>query len=203
MARSKLTFETLLMHAAGELPGERAAELEQHLAASPQDAARLAHLRELIAAMRTDDSVAPSRQILERAYALFKPRRLEVAAPWWETLARVVAACVFDSRLQPTLAGFRGGDDGFQLAYESQVADVDLQCEPTAASHDVWRVMGQITLKQERPAQLTLVARGEAQIVQAEPDEFGVFTLQTSAGAYEILVRVGDQVVTLGQIELS
>ena len=206
MPKKKATTEMLIAYAAGELDADVAAQVEAIVAESPADAARLARIRRTLATMRSDDNVAPPREAVARAKALFRRQPAAAHANWWQQIERVVASLIYDSRAQPALAGYRGVGDAVQLSYESEIADIDLELSPGGAEKDaVWTVMGQVATRD--PAAIVAVvlvsrSQGGAQI-EIKPDEHGLFTLRADSGEYDLFIRVADKVVALPNLRLG
>jgi len=206
MPKNKATTEMLIAYAAGELDANAAAQVEAIIADSPADAARLAQIRETLATMLSDDSVAPRPEALARAKAIFRHEHAASLAGWWQQLERVVASLIYDSRAQPALTGYRGVGDAVQLSYESEIADIDLELSPVGAAKDaVWTVMGQVSTR-EPAATVAIVfvsrSQGGAKI-EIKPDEHGLFTLRADAGEYDLFIRVADKVITVPQLNLK
>lgn len=206
MAHDKITFETLIAYATGELDQEAADRVEEHLRVSRTDAEKVSRLQSVIQTMRSDDTSTPPAELLERAKAIFQPAN---RSAWYELrrrLEEVVAELVFDSRKQPALAGFRGSSDVVQLSYESEVADVDLEITPTIAEgRTTWLLMGQIS-PHETPAHPIVALMSpsdETFCVEIMPDEHGVFTLHSAPGEYELLIRFADRVVVFPEVTLG
>jgi hypothetical protein len=215
MTRSNPNFEQLLAFAAGELPSQEAAQVEAQLAMSSERAATVARLRATLAAMHAERGEAPSAAAVARALAIFKPAA-DRKANWLDRVQQVVAKLIYDSRVEPARAGFRGDNDGFELTVESEVGGIELQLEPEAAG-DTWRVMGQVTVSGTRqapthetqpaetpPIQVALVPPGtRVARVQTGADEHGMFSFCATPGTYDLLVRVGDTIVVVPNVEVT
>lgn len=206
MGKDAINYETLIAYAAGELPTEAVRQVEAYLARSPEAAATVKRIRVTIQTMHADDSVAPPPESLARAKAIFAAATESVGLSWLDRLGRLIADLVFDSRAQPAPAGVRGIADGFQLAYESPAAEVDLELLPDAADRPVsWTLLGQISLPTPAADLLVALVSHADQLVldQIEPDRHGVFRLQLSPGVYDLVIRVAQQALVLPKIELN
>lgn len=204
MHDAKVTYEQLIQFAAGELSGAEQQRVAAFVQNSPQAAATVAAFRHAAEALRTDASVAPPAETLARAKQLFATRPQPAAAPsWLERAQRLLASLVFDSRPQAALAGVRGAGSGFQLAFESTVADVDLSAEPSA--DDTWRLMGQVTPRSGvGVVELVITLHGTlAPIRTVSTDEHGVFTLEIPPGNFDVFVAVQNTVVVLQNVDLE
>jgi hypothetical protein len=206
MASDKITYDMLIAYAAGELTEDEAGRIKVHLICSPEDTARVERMRATIQTLRTDDSVAPPGDALARDKAVFSPPEAKSLPSWLELLERVVAKLVFDSRSQEALVGVRGADDGLQLAYESEVAEVDLEALPSAAGRlDGWTIMGQISPHQPTAEVFVALVSHSDQVLLGEtrPDPHGVFKLHVDTGVYDLAIRVSDRVLVLQEITLN
>jgi len=124
------TDEDVLRYALGQLDDAGASDVEEHLAASPAARAYLARVRHVTAAMEADLGEMPSAEAVDRVRRAFSRRPAVATVGWLERAERFVARLVFDQRQQPMLAGFRGGGEAAQLAYECDQARVDLRLAP-------------------------------------------------------------------------
>lgn len=204
MHDAKVTYEQLIQFAAGELNAADQQRVALHVQANPQAAATVAAFRQAADAIRTDLSVAPPAETLARAKQLFATRPQPASAPsWLERAQCLLAHLVFDSRPQAALAGVRGPGSGFQLAFESNVADVDLSVEP--AADDTWRLMGQVTPRTgSGAAEVVITLHGTlAPIRTVSTDEHGVFTLDMPPGSFDVFVAVQNTVVVLQNVDLE
>ncbi|RMF84322.1 MAG: hypothetical protein D6744_03285, partial [Planctomycetota bacterium] len=132
MPESSFEFDTLLAFSLGELDPNIA---EQVRSAAQHDAAlreRLDRLGAIITAMRAERLADPSPGAVAAAYALAAPsdRAVGVVERWFDQLRHVVATLVFDSRTAPAMAGLRGAGEGYQVSYEAEGADIDVQVQP-------------------------------------------------------------------------
>lgn len=206
MASMKPTFEQLVALAAGELSPADAAALNDALAAQPDAAGDLAYLRRVIETMRADRSVsAPAEQIAE-AMSIFKAKPAVSVLDWLSDLGRAVATLVFDSRVQPALAGFRrsAATVEFELSFELGETEIDLQIHAPLAEDEGGRIRGQIHLMPPfENCEVALVRAGGELVGQARPDAEGMFVLEAPCGEYELLVRLADRVAVLPGIRVG
>lgn len=203
MPSHPVPYERLIAYAADELDEPEAAAVASHLATCAECAATLARFRTVRAVLRSDDSEAPPAATLVRARGLFAQRRPAPEANW---LQRVLARLTFDSRAGPALVGARGIGRGYQLAFESDVADVDLELEPgEEPAGDRWRLLGQVAVHEDAPvAAVRLASPGTTTpVVQTTADEHGLFTLQAPLGRYDLLVSLPRVLLVLPDIEIG
>ncbi|MBK8915592.1 MAG: hypothetical protein IPM64_13535 [Phycisphaerales bacterium] len=204
MSDMKLNPETLLAWAAGELPAAEACSVEAALAGAPELARRASRFRRVVELMRSDDSLPVPASLLAEAKALFAGRKAAVAAPGWlESLKRVVAALVYDSRPRAALAGLRSAaSESFQLSFESEHADVDVQFDALpldAGDPPRWRMLAQVTPRGDAAVEsAVLVNAGTLDAVaQAAADETGLIRIDVSGGRFDLLVAVGGNLIVI------
>jgi hypothetical protein len=203
--------EVLLAFAAGDAGslGQAAAAVAAHVAVCPNCAATVRRYRLAEATVRADARCGPSPAALARAKAAFAPAPpAPVAAPVG-ALRRIVARLTFDGRADGFgMAGVRGGHelgrDSFQVAYESEVGEVDLQVEPEDEAVGTWRLLGQLSTEEERRARVALApAGGEAAVAETEADPDGMFDLVAASGRYDLLVRLPETELVLPDLNLG
>lgn len=205
MAGNDISFETLLAFAAGELRGPAAEAVQRALAAQPQLAARLERIRMVLETMRRDDSVAPPAETLRRAQALFVAPVAERGG-LLDAARRLVASLVYDSRVAPAVAGFRGLEDSFQLSYTCGADTLDLECAPLGdAPQTAWSILGQIDSQQAVGGLRAELVRQDTGVAAAttQTDEHGVFRMEAPAGSYELRIQIRDTVIVFPDVELS
>lgn len=198
MSNSRISDETLLAYAAGDLEGAEARDVEAHLAANPAAARLVAMYRLAAETTANDESVAPPAEAVDRAKAIFRAAAAHTrpgAPGWLARLEAVVASLVFDSRLQALAVRSGGMCSRFMLSFEADGAEIDLQAERIvpAAGEDVprWRVIGQVS-GDEDPGIIdvaAVAAEGDDVCATARSDERSIFTLDVEAGTYDIRLR--------------
>jgi anti-sigma factor RsiW len=207
MPDDKLTPEQIAGYVIGELdPAQRdaVARLLENAAARQL----VERYRTILAAARADDSLQPPTHLIKRAKALFAAHAPigQKIRDLMENLRRVVADLTFDSRPQAALAGLRGAATAYQLGYESEVAEIDLDVTPIPESPAVRRLTGQVTLRDaagQRIGAVTLVQPGTTTVVAAAtPDDHGVLTVTAEAGTYDVLIALPDACVVLPGVEI-
>lgn len=203
MRNHPIPYERLIAYAAGDLDGSAAAAVAAHLTVCAECAATVARFQAVGTTFRSDDSEAPPTATLARAKGLFARRRPTPDAEW---LQRVIARLTFDSRSALALSGARGVGGGYQLSFESRVADVDLELEPPeepAAGR--WQVLGQVVAHEDVPVRMVGLAplEGTSPILQTDADASGFFTLYASPGRYDLLVSLPTALLVLPDIEIG
>ncbi len=213
MSTPRIDYRKLVAYAAGDLSATEASQIEARLARDPQAAATVRRFRTARAIIQSDDGLDPPPEAVARAGAIFSPPAVERSGSWWDALEQILATLVFDSRCQPVIAGYRyrGTDGGFQLCFECEPADVELQVEPTerfsgeVVPRPIWQVMGQIVTVRHAPnMEVALVRQGSTiPVAETSADSHGIFSLEAPSGRYDLFIRHGNGSVVLRDIELS
>ncbi len=205
---NRVTYEDIIAFAAGELGGREAADVEAHLAANPDAAASVARFRAAHAAWMTDDGAEPPETAVRRAKSIFGAGRRDAAAPGIrQYLEMAIAKLVFDSRARLALAGYRSGTaSGFQLAFESGSATIDLDAQPLGDSGDerTWEVVGQVD-DERSPGdwEISLVPRGgSVPVARSTCDPSGAFAIEAPSGRYDLFIGGAGRKVVLPDIAL-
>lgn len=203
-------FEQLLSLASGELTPELAGRVTAMVRSSPDTAATLEQIRQVLQTLRSDDTKMPSAPVVERAVAAFGQRRKNVVAPqstgWLDTAARIIVELVFDSRRTPALAGFRGGGPGYQLAYQCEFASIDLHVSPPDFNVDCsWKLRGQVSFEHGgRAADLALVnPQTRETLERASTDDRGCFKLVAPRGEYDLLIHAQSDTLLVPALEIG
>lgn len=206
MAAKKPTYEQLIALAAGELSPQEAAAVADAVSADPAASGDLARLQRLFETLRADESVSAPAALIAEAKSIFKPRPAVSILDWLNDLGRTVATLVFDSRVQPALAGFRrsAATVEFELSFTLGETEIDLQIHAPAAEDDSGRIRGQIHLMPPfADCEIALVRPGGELVAQARPDGDGMFALDAPRGEYEMLVRMADRVAVLPGVNVG
>ncbi len=210
MSTPTVDYRKLIAYAAGDL-SEEAARVEAQLARDPHAAATVRRFQAARAVIQSDDGSDPPPEAVVRACAIFSPSAIEKTGSWWQVLEQILATLVFDSRNQLAVAGYRGTHGGFQLCFECEHADVELQIEPTdrfsreVVPRPIWQVMGQIVAARGAPNMgVALVRQGSTiPVAETSADSQGIFSLEAPSGRYDLLIRHGNGSVVLRDIDLS
>ncbi|HBY98209.1 MAG TPA: hypothetical protein DEP84_30405 [Chloroflexi bacterium] len=203
MRNHPVPYEQLIAYAADELDGPEAAAVAAHLDACTRCTATVVRFRAARSVLRVDDGEMPPPATLTRAKALFIQRRHTPEANW---LQRVIAALAFDSRSGLALSGARGVAGGYQLGFESSVADVDLELEPPEKPiSGRWQLLGQVVAHENAPVTTVGLAPVGAStpIAQTDADEHGFFSLHAAPGRYNLLVTLPTVLLVLPDIEIG
>lgn len=194
-----LPVEILVGYAEDQLDAPDAERVRAHLAAGCARCEReLASWSRCFSALQADRAPAAPEVVLQRLYSVYD--RYEAPPTLWE---RICAMLVFDSRLQPALAGARDASAGsFQLLYEGQGTEIDLMCEPDA---DGWQIAGQALVEDDAEIRWSVAAAptGEAPGPEVAADARGEFRLAgLRPGAYDLVLRGQNREITLPGIKL-
>lgn len=206
MAQRRIDHDTLFAYAVGELSDDDAGRVEAHVASSRDAAEELARIRRIVATMRVDDSVEPPAETLAAACGIFGPATRSTWTEWLERLDEIVARLTYDSRLQPALSGYRGAGDGFQLTFESQGAEIDLEVQPNEdATSTPWVILGNVAPSDEPgETNVALLRRSDRALLEETiADGHGDFRLHADHGSYALAIRVADRLITLPEIRME
>lgn len=205
MSSSRITYEELIAYAAGELPPDAQARVAAHVQNDPDAARTVALFRRVVDVARADDSVAPPPATMQAAQALFREQQARRQTNWLANLKRLVADLVADTRLQTARVGLRGGPATYQLSYESDLADVDLEIERPPTPTQPWRLRGHVSPHGvQRAEAVALTACGTFEpLTLAEPDEHGTFALTTASGRFDVFVSLREAVLVLPAVEVE
>lgn len=191
MKQQKITFEHLVAYASGELTGRAASMVEAYLAVLPEAARDVRRLQDVIRMLRADERVTPTAEAVRHTLAMLQRPEPEPAADWLAPV-RVLARLIFDSRNTLALAGYRGSADGYQLAFETDDARLDLQILPRDG--DAWRIRGQVTLHDEAilGAVSLMQEPGGTVVAAIEPDCLGRFKIDSVSGVYDLRIELDE-----------
>lgn len=211
MKDQPVSFRELVEFATGELNDEQRGRIEQALAGSTALLRDLEQIRRVLEAIRTDDTVHPPDELVERVASLAARHRSDEQADsmpvWQDRAACLIAQLVFDSRSQPALAGFRGASESYHLAYHSESAIVDLQVTPATDDSEggSFRVRGQVTPgTSDRARGVRLLAHGSDQVVtETTADERGWFRFVTNGGLYDLKVALTQDTILLPDLPIG
>lgn len=213
MSAHPIDDEQLLAFANDELAPATATVVAAHLVGCAACTETVARFRLVRATVIEGERIAPPAATLDRAKALFRARRPATAAPL-AALRRVVAQLSFDSRTAfgPGLAGVRGAGAagaGYQLAYTSDLADVDLQVDRvTNGDADRWQVLGQVAPTEDvadaSSVRVSLASAGsDVPLVETATDEVGMFVVEALAGRYDVLLQLTNRLLVLAGVQIG
>lgn len=202
-------LERLIAYASGALTGPDAASVEARLASDPEAAAVVARCRAAADAVRTDDSTEVPAEVIARAKRIFDPSFLPQRTSWLERLEQVVARVIFDSRVQPAVAGLRGAASGFQATFEIDEAEIDVHAEPVqtygrgeappgAPGSGQWSVRGQVMTPAERGGvrRVALVTRDQrSPALETTADARGRFSFTAAPGEYDLYIELQEKTI--------
>jgi len=197
------SFETLLALAMGELSDADVQAAEAAIASDARLARQFDELRRSVVALRASRMETPPAEWVSSAKAIFKPAPRVSPVEWLNRAVAAVASLVFDSRSQPALAGMRGESEGTTLSYESPLASVDLQVTGGEASG--WTVLGQVDAEEATGSKrLAFVRQGTLEIAaETTTDEHGRFRVCLSAGEYDLLCELSNELLRLDAVRIG
>jgi len=125
-----------------------------------------------------------------------------------ERASRIIAALLFDSFAQPSVAGVRSTETASrQLLYSAENYSIDLQISPSDQSNAM--VMGQVLRKDDMRFEsvsnipLSLVRRGGA-IISSATNETGEFVLtEVDFGEYDLLIDARDLSIAVTSLPVT
>jgi hypothetical protein len=202
--------EDLIALALGELDPARRSNVQARVAASPEAARTLASVTLAVQTMRTDDSISPPAEVVQRVLGLMRaeapasPSLMDIAARVADHVQEYLCRLVRDTLTEPALAGFRGTTEARHLSFECDIAEIDIQV--SANDSDTRRtIRGQVApLNDDIVARIawrsTLTGSPEQEV---PANASGVFVLECPVGVYELSARVGDSVVRIPPINVA
>lgn len=207
MDAKRISYENLIAYAAGDLTGPDAESVRRTLDADPSAKHVVRRFQHVVETLRSDDSVAAPADVLLRAKQLFTERRVPSQPGWLDSLAQMVADLVYDSRPQLAAAGVRGSATAYQMRFECELADIDLEIERHEKDGaELCRVTGQISVHGKTASATTIafVARGaDKPVVTVTPDQHGVFDAEVVPGVYYLAMNVPPMTVVLADVEIE
>ncbi len=204
MTTSEREFQLLLSIALNEGTPEDIASARARVEASPDLQASLLRLRAVLGAMRSDDTTMPSREVIERARQLAgaaSPRDASILG----AVRTLIASLVYDSRVAPALAGFRGaGHSPRHMVYRCEAGQLDLSVTGPHSPAQAWNVRGQFEGAREDSC-VTVLAhpRDGGADGEASAPAGGDFVLALSSGQYDLDIRVGETVFRVECLDLK
>ena len=210
MSKPPMSYDRLIAFASGELSGPEAAEVEAYVATDPKAAETVARFRMARATLRADDGADPPPEVVAKAKAIYDARHFAAAGPsLTEQVGRLVARLIYDSRLEPAVAGLRGQTTGFQVTYDLSAggAELDLQAElaEEVGNGHRWRLVGQVASEQSLPATRVALCRAGSltPVETTTSDERGVFVLRTEPGTFDLHLHLPAGVSVVPDIRIG
>lgn len=199
-SQTRISFRTLADLVDGRLSESESAELRRRLPdANPRTQADLAWLQALAVFRRAMPLEAPPERVRETLRTHF--RRWAEGRRRPGLFQRLVAQLTFDSRLQPALAGARGGPtEPGQLLYTTDRMDIELHLLPEKPGRV--RILGQ-ALPRDPGLYVANCAvqllTGKREIGLTSTNELGEFAFEAVPGGDYKLVLVSQE----GEVELE
>lgn len=192
------------------IQGQADAELEAHLQTCQECQHELETLNGLFA-LRTIEDVPPVpgtlMSTLNGLMEKVRPdlvRQAPAGVSVMERIRTIVAELLQDTALNPQIAGLRGETSTRQIAFTSDVADLDLEVSP---ADDEFLVVGQLGMDEIpqdlhiRFVQTNNDARSEAANTALLSNQ-GHFRLNVAPGTWDISVEIDDAIVMFPGIQL-
>lgn len=200
---SHLTYTTLLGYIGDELSPADRNKIEDHLFSDlcKECGRKLARLQKVLKAVATDKSVAPSPQVLTKAFGLFQER----PAPAQKSLSQVLAVLQFDSRLQFSAMAMRGTIRSRQMLFTADDMDIDLQMTAEDGGHNnlTGQILGIENADQTPQAFVSLKDETGQLLSGTQTDAQGQFTFrQLPPGVYHLVFDLDSQEISISRLEL-
>jgi anti-sigma factor RsiW len=192
--------DLLALLALGELSAEDAEALRARMQSDPKSQAAFERLEQAARFLQAESGTEPSAAALARAKRLLREARPGVLDRLSDGVRRIVAGLDFDTRLTPAVAGIRGAGGTAQVAFSSEVADLDLEITP--ATEDTWTVAGQVDADEGGDWRITIVDdAGMAPDLTIDASD-GAFRTRLPPGSYELRLRMGDVEITASPLRI-
>jgi len=116
---------------------------------------------------------------------------------------RLVAALVFDNRLQPRLAGSRAlGLDHPRLMYEAGGIEIDLEVGDSSIAGRL-RMLGQVTASEPDLVRAWVVVDGPSGRLETEVDAMGQFAVDgLASGAHRMEIGLAYELIEIPEVRL-
>ncbi|MEZ6235739.1 MAG: hypothetical protein R3B68_16270 [Phycisphaerales bacterium] len=187
----------------GELDAAAAARLDASLDGAAR--AAIGQVRATVAAIGDGGLEAAPASLVRRLEAMGRVSALgEAVAQVAGAIRRLVAQVVFDSRVSPALAGFRGGADGRQLVFSSEAGDVHLRLSGPDERDPRVTIRGAIEASDETELEGAIARVGASGgAAEASIDEDGMFVLRVAPGSHPMIVRLARTEIDLGLLDVA
>jgi hypothetical protein len=198
------SFETLVSYLEGEAGRPATGEIGVHLSRCDNCGGNRHWYQAVKSLAVTDDSIAPPGWVFKRAMKSFKDWVPPAGAliNLAQKAGRVVAQLVFDSGVQPMLAGARSSAvERRQVLYRADEFSIDLQIEPREQSRA--GLAGQILREGDCEFEsvagrsLTLVRDG-TEVATTRTNARGEFAITSlDSGSYDLAIDTGELDITI------
>jgi hypothetical protein len=152
--------------------------------------------------LRSSDDTEPPARLLNRAVRI--PHQAEAdqggrPAMW----RRLVAALVYDTRLQPGLAGARAATvEEPRLMYQAGGIEIDLEIGQSSIAGRL-RMLGQVTSGEPNASGAWVLAEGPSGSTETEVDHLGQFVLDgLLAGRHRMEIDLRHQVIEIPEVHI-
>ena len=197
-----LPFAELADLAEGRLaPEARAASLE-HVSACSRCSSKLERVEQVVGLMRTDEGVDAPPALISQAVNLFRARAARDASTSPSLARRILGALSFDSLQMSPAYGVRSGQAGArQLLYSAGENDLDLRVTESGGG---WVIAGQVLGANCAGLKGEVELQGASHASRTELNDQCEFRLPpVAAGSYQLLVRFGDDLIEIPELELK
>lgn len=198
-------LETLVRFAINDCDPIRLAQVQRWLDANAGRRPEMDRVLLMVDALRTNQSIDAPREVVRRAVDLMVAAfPNDAAGAWWDTLQSVVATLLFDGRVSPMIAGYRGVGTPGHVVYATDFAELDLELSESTGDEGGIMVRGQVQSDGASGKELRFVPSTDpARSTTVIPDEHGLFRAALLPGTYTIHCRVGEQAMTIPEIRIE
>jgi len=200
---SHLTYTALLGYIGDELSPADRIKIDNHLSSDlcKECGHKLARLQKVLKAVTTDKSLAPSPEVLTKAFGLYQ----KPPAPARKSLSQLLAVLQFDSRLQFSAMASRGASHSRQMLFTADDLDIDLQmtAEDGTNNNLTGQILGAESADQSPQAFVSLQNETGQLLQGTQTDAHGQFTFrQVPPGVYHLVFDLDSQEVSITRLEL-
>jgi hypothetical protein len=200
-------FEKLIDFLDGQITGEEARQMKDHLDHGCDDCLRNRAWYETVRSIaRTDPVFTPAPWVRKRAIDLFEGERTR-SRGLIET-AQAAAQLIYDSMQRLSLAGARpASTSGRQLIYKGTGYNIDIQI--AASSNAGADIMGQVLREGEQgfgsvAGLLVDLIRDQHQVWSTTTSSFGEFMMhEVDFGQYDLRIETPETIITIEGLAVS
>lgn len=152
--------------------------------------------------LSTSADEEPPSWVVNRAIRIAGQQRPE-ESPRLSVWRRLVAALVYDNRLQPRMAGIRSAaTDQPRLLYQAGGIEIDLEVGSSSIAGRL-RVLGQVMASEPDLVQAWVVAEGPSGRVESEVDQLGQFAIDgLLSGVHRVEIGLARDLIEIPAVEI-
>ena len=187
----EITPETIASFLAGDLTDAEARELRERAEADPAIAEQISAFGSLTAFLREETSIALSSDAIKSAKRLLASSRPglvgRLADRATDGLRVFLAALDFDSRLTPSVAGYRGVAEITQVAFSCDVCEIDIEIQRGESGRSTLRAQ----IDADKPGAWSVALRGadSEAIASVQSDQQGALQVELPDGVFTMVLE--------------